>query len=960
MSSVSPTSVQKSPTSVLSSPTSIYYQAPPSPSPAPTGKPKLVTTRETQQPKQETAAAAATTRTVYTVTTSDGTVHTFPSIYEANRFIVTLQKNEALSRAGAVPEYEYTVTIPGGISQTFPTRYEADRFIAAAQKTQSLSSIGLSSLRGGGTSSSLTSVSSRSFTVDGQSFNSEQEVVGYLQQKYPGARITPTSSSPQPYAPITSFLISYQETSPSPTRYMLDGLSFSSQEQVTSYLQSKYPYSTVTPEYGPGGYTGTSYRITSGQVGPFQHTEGTFQQPPPMGTNLLPQYGLLGKFVTGVYRAPEIFLGEGEKLVALGLQAGRSSDLATRIGGFPIFLAGETAIAAAGATSFVNPYAFKLTWEPTTIIPEIAGAGVSLVAGGAAIGVFERAVGISRLAEFGLAGRVAQAGTRALYGGAIGAGQSYVQGENPVTGAYETGALFAGTPIIAEGLRPIIGAGRAFVGERLLGYVPTEASISPGIVGKAGRPVTVYTTTKPIIPTSFSEFFAGIEGGKPVPYYRLGIVADVTMNPASVGRLQSELVGREAYIATSTLDPFYPEKGETLLKGFAGEGKAAGFRVEKDLLSTYFAPTPTGSDVVYAYGGYIGIGEGYSEQLPRMVSGGKPSILVARTNIGYFGPQPGETTESYISRINMQMSGKVGIAPENYLGASTERQVVTPTSFEGRYGTYPGTRLLTSGKLGTVYVRDVPESMQGRGPLLKMIYSDYKFVGVTRGELGKVETDALSGEKVMVGGSYARPSYGSKAISASEAASGYFDLLPSSVTTSSRSSTGRSSSVSSSAQSSSYLESILSEASSEYSSSTSVSSRTSTTPSYLSSIIESGLSSSSQISVRSDSELSSSVVRSGSTDVSSTSSTASSRQEYFDYLLSYSTTTKPRSPPVYTAFSKRQRKSKRRRAIFEDYSIKNMLSTNIAQSFGDVGFTLASEDIFPVEAAKRSGGRQKK
>ena len=453
--------------------------------------------------------------------------------------------------------------------------------------------------------------------------------------------------------------------------------------------------------------------------------------------NALPQLGGVGVFLTGVWESPLLASNVAEGLL------GRANAARNPASRFALFegaqVAGIATGAAALATGNVGPAIGLGGRHPALILSEAIGAAAGAYSLSKGFQAFEGATGISRIvpavkaAGYGNLGKAFVTIARFGEGAGFGAATSPFTGQNPLSAAIEGGTAFAGTSVLAETLSPLYGTAKAAMLEKVAGYVPTEETW-PGVLGKSGQPVPVYVTKAPVIPSEFAEFWGNIEGVKAVPAYRLGIVADVTMNPGKVSDLVNELVGNRAYFAHATLTPF-PASGSTLLE--ANPGMAKGFRLANDLLGFYSAPTLVGEPTVYAYGGYIGIGEGYSDEVAKVVSGGRPSIVVASGTVEDFAPLSGESVPNYVKRINL-LSGKTGIAPDNYLGASSERQTITPTAFEGLFGDYPGTKLFTTGKLANVIVQDVPAEFRDSNRLVRFFASEFKFVEVTRGAFGEV------------------------------------------------------------------------------------------------------------------------------------------------------------------------------------------------------------------------------
>lgn len=288
-----------------------------------------------------------------------------------------------------------------------------------------------------------------------------------------------------------------------------------------------------------------------------------------------------------------------------------------------------------------------------------------------------------------------------------------------------TGALLPGTIGTVKEATGLAGA-KAEV-------LSTSEVVDLGYEGKTGEPPEVFAT-KPIEKL----------GGK-----SLEIIGDVTVNPASANALEEAYVGKgPVELAHATLKPFYETEGKVLLT--AKPGEATGFRNEMESLGLYFAPSDQ-ADVIRIYGGYIGIGEGYSGESPKIVFGGRPSVLAIESDItGEFAPKAGESPVDTVKRTFTEGSGKVGFPVENYFGASSERQAITPTAFESlKTGEeYPGSIVETLGVKQNFYVKEEPEGLVGKVPLLRSLLSKYTFASLTPGRLKPVlAADVLAGKQ---------------------------------------------------------------------------------------------------------------------------------------------------------------------------------------------------------------------
>lgn len=347
---------------------------------------------------------------------------------------------------------------------------------------------------------------------------------------------------------------------------------------------------------------------------------------------------------------------------------------------------------------------------------------------------------------------VKAAAVRAVYGAATNVALSAPFTQDP-TQLLEAGAIGAGTGGLLPG---VVGTVKEVTG---LGGVKAE-ELPPSVVeelgyaGKSGDLVQVFKT-EPIENL----------GGKSIE-----IIGDVTVNPAPASELEkSYVIDETTELAHATLKPFFKTSGEVLLT--AKPGEATGFRNEVESLGLYFAPSDQ-VDVIRAYGGYIGIGEGYSGESPKIVLAGKPAIVSIESEVsGEFAPLKGESAADVVRRtFGGAQSGKTGIPVENYFGKSTERQMVTPTAFTSRAGEeYPGTILETLGMKQKFYVKEEPEGIVGKIPLVRSLLSKYTFASLTPGRLKPVTAADLTKAQAVDLSSYAKSvSKGKGVLSVSE------------------------------------------------------------------------------------------------------------------------------------------------------------------------------------------------
>ncbi len=314
-----------------------------------------------------------------------------------------------------------------------------------------------------------------------------------------------------------------------------------------------------------------------------------------------------------------------------------------------------------------------------------------------------------------------------------------------VGGAAVSGVLSGGDPeAILYGATLAAGASVGVeLGFKALSYVrgklPTKIGgyrrlvEGPEVIGKSGEPVKTYV----------SDFPLDELGGR-----RLEVVADVTKNPVgyhySLDDMVDDYVNQALPTGHATLSPEsfnLSVGGKTVLKGIPSEG--AGFRASKELFHFYSAPGD--DELVTVYGGYAGVGKGYSET-PKIVFGGKPTALVTTKTVvsPEFLRQAGESLDDYLARVSM-ISGKTGIAPETLIGASVERQLVTPAQYERLGVNLPGSMFVSEGKVGTFQIVQKPEGIAGKIPIVRDLLADYTNLTVYKGSYAPTtEASALA------------------------------------------------------------------------------------------------------------------------------------------------------------------------------------------------------------------------
>ena len=294
-----------------------------------------------------------------------------------------------------------------------------------------------------------------------------------------------------------------------------------------------------------------------------------------------------------------------------------------------------------------------------------------------------------------------------------------------------------------------------------------DIRLTPGdpTIGASGKEVQTYVSDP------LKEL-----GGK-----RLRIVADVTEFPVgfkgvTTKSMLNEYLGRNVPTAHSTLTPeFFNLKagGETLLKGYPKMGK--GFRRSQQLYPFYSAPGS--EEFVTVYGGYAGIGKGYSGSSTKIVFNGKATALVTLDTVitPEFLRLPNESQSAFLNRISL-LSGRTGIAPETLLGYSMERQFITPTSYE-RFGVkLPGSLFISEGKIGTFQIKTLPTGRLGKIPIIRDMFADYTSLNVAKGHYAPVKTGKISSTAKILDATRYAESYGRTTVLSSPVSVG---LLPS-------------------------------------------------------------------------------------------------------------------------------------------------------------------------------------
>lgn len=318
---------------------------------------------------------------------------------------------------------------------------------------------------------------------------------------------------------------------------------------------------------------------------------------------------------------------------------------------------------------------------------------------------------------------------RATLASGISGTTSYVTSGGDIAEAGKGAAYGAAFSLGLDVLSPAVSALRAKLPKWFPGSVE-QLEPSGTTMGKTGEAQTY--KSKPLEKL----------GGK-----SLRVVGDVTENPigtkgVTYETMVREYVGQRIPTAHATLNPSkfsLSVGGETLLQGYPSEG--AGFRAYQELYPFYSAPGSEGT--VTVYGGYMGVGEGYSGESPKIVVGGKSTVLATLdTEISSeLLRQSGESIDDYITRFT-QASGKTGLSPETVIGASAERQVSTPTTYTRKGETLPGSLFVSEGKVGTFQVREPPKGLLAKVPVLRTIFSRYTQFTLYKGRFASVAKTA--------------------------------------------------------------------------------------------------------------------------------------------------------------------------------------------------------------------------
>jgi hypothetical protein len=450
-----------------------------------------------------------------------------------------------------------------------------------------------------------------------------------------------SSSSASAYAKILSASLSSAELgAPSQPGYTYGGQTYSSVQELLDAVSAANPGAAVTPVYlttDSTGYTGLyGPFIGPTKQGPLygvEITKGPSSTVAPVGTNYLPQLGLLGKFLTGVYRTPELFEIDTEDLMGW---TQKQSNPAARFGGFVLAELGGIGTAATGLFTFNLSPAVKLGTAYRLLIPsEAIGAAAGIYALGGLI--------------------PAKAALPA--GAAINVVGGYVQGGNAVFGVGSSSRSPAG---IAE--NAALGLGLTYAFSRL----------APELVASVRNQFELFSNpTRPVAGSLLANYTPPAELGE--PEFEGGIPGRlVQVEGSSYTRVYvdqgSEPVITEEQFGGSTLRVIEPSTiGD---QGLSLKGEAD--IVESSLLSQ--------RDLAQLTGGAKGFIEGAEARAP-------PKLA---TPTG--GPAEGEDVADYFSyaRKASLRSGAVTDAFAKYDQELADEQSNLQKEWESKYSNSSG------------------------------------------------------------------------------------------------------------------------------------------------------------------------------------------------------------------------------------------------------------------------------
>jgi hypothetical protein len=484
------------------------------------------------------------------------------------------------------------------------------------------------------------------------------------------------------------------------------------QENNKIYVRSDYEVKSKTTEPTEAG-TQTTY-----QIGPKNQTSPGNALPPEMQ-----QQGFRGG-VTGAFGVQPLANTPEKRAIAL-----EAVTVIVAPAVAPAKLVGSIILGEVIGAGFSQvPNIINASQGQNVTVKEVVttgleGAALGAVFSYASLGAFRAVSALPRVGSMIVASPVGRVGINS----AIGAGGGYVLSGGNIAEAGKGaafGALFSlGGDYVA---RPIGNVIRSHLPEGFYGKViPLERG--PTTIGKTGEDVATFVS-KPIESL----------GGK-----RLRVIADVTENPVgtrgvSTSSMVNEYVGTRIPTSHATLNPesfSLATGGKTILTGYPELG--AGYRQSQQLYHFYSAPGS--KDFVNVYGGYAGIGEGYSGQ-SKISFGGKSTALVTldtEVNAGFLKGR-GESASNYLTRTS-ELSGKTGIAQETILGYSMERQLITPAKYSRYNVELPGSAFVSEGKVGAFQIQEKPSGVIGKIPVLRTMFSKFTNLDVV---LGRYEPTA--------------------------------------------------------------------------------------------------------------------------------------------------------------------------------------------------------------------------
>ena len=318
----------------------------------------------------------------------------------------------------------------------------------------------------------------------------------------------------------------------------------------------------------------------------------------------------------------------------------------------------------------------------------------------------------------------------------VGAGIGYVTTGTP-QGAAEGALLGFGFSALNE-----------FIGQPLLGKIQQLRGVE---LMKPGPEVVAFEDQPPVksyVSSPIEEY-----GGKSLQIVASTSAETIGTEGVTLESMKENLSGKviETGHATLGVKGFNLEEGgETLLRGFPSE--ASGSRSELELLHFYGAPST--EEYVRVYGAYMGIGEGESEAPPQIKTG-KPTLLTTtETTVSpELMKQPTESVDEFLARFS-RASGQTGLGPETQIGRSVEYQVETPAAYTRLGEKLPGSIYVSSGKIGTYQIQQLPEGdIFGKPladiPILRTMLSQFTTFDVYGGQFKAVSAEPIGPTDIL-------------------------------------------------------------------------------------------------------------------------------------------------------------------------------------------------------------------